>query len=244
MKTARQCTSTGTGRTRSSDGIPAYCGITVLLDCMYQKMEILHEQLKFILAPRIVIAELASNPRAAFVGFKHVLYIAVLWEIAVLLWALGGATVTMPAFLKIPDDSYYFYQLTFMIPMFLVTWLIAAATAYLLSKSVGGIGSFDTILGGFGITAPVSGYFALIPDFLQGLLWTTKWIPFDEYQALTSRGLPAILVWGYMLAYSIAYLTLYSATVRHSQNLSRVRSIFVAAVAYALSAFFFLVIIR
>jgi hypothetical protein len=67
---------------------------------------------------------------------EHVLTLAVLWEFALLLLALGGATPTIPAFLKIPAEQYYFYQLTFYIPMFLVAWLLAGGIAYLLAYSI------------------------------------------------------------------------------------------------------------
>ena len=207
-------------------------------------MTIIQEQMRFIRSPRTAIAILENDPRAAFVGFKHVLFLAVLWEFALLLWALGGASPTIPAFLKIPEEKYYFYQLIYYIPMFLVAWLLASSIAYVLSKSFGGNGSYDTILGGFGMTALVSGYFALIPDFIQGVLWTTGWVPFTEYQELTSHGFLAVLVSGYLLAYSIAYLLLYSATIHYSQNLSKSKSVFVAVIAYFVSVFFFMVIVR
>ena len=92
-------------------------------------MAIIGEQLQLIRSPRAAITKLANHPRAAFVGFRHVLVLAILYELAIFLWALGGATPTMPAFLRIPDDSYYYYQLIFMIPMILVVWLVAGAIA-------------------------------------------------------------------------------------------------------------------
>jgi len=67
---------------------------------------------------------------------EHVLILAVLWEFALLLWALGGATRTIPAFLEIPAEQYCFYQLIFYIPMFLVAWLLASGIAYLLAYSI------------------------------------------------------------------------------------------------------------
>ena len=207
-------------------------------------MTIIRDQLQLIRSPKTAIAKLENDPRAAFVGFKHVLFLAVLWEFALLLWALGGATPTIPAFLKIPDEQYYFYQLIFYIPMFLVTWLLASDIAYMLSKAFGGSGSYDTILGGFGMAAFISGYFALIPDFIQGVLWTTGWVPFTEYQELTSHGFLAVIVWGYLLAYSIAYLLLYSVTIHYSQNLSQSKSVIVAVSAYFVSVFFFMIIVR
>lgn len=209
-----------------------------------KEMNTIQEQIQFIRSPRTAIAILENDPRAAFVGFRHVLILAVLWEFALLLWALGGATPTIPTFLKIPEEKYYFYQLIYYIPMFLVAWLFASGIAYVLSKAIGGSGSYDTILGGFGMTAFISGYFALIPDFIQGVLWTTGWVTFAEYQELTSHGFLAVIVSAYLTAYSIAYLFLYSTTIHYSQNLSKGKSVIVAVVAYFASVFLFMVIVR
>lgn len=170
--------------------------------------------------------------------------LAILYELAILLWALGDATPTMPAFLKIPADGYYYYQLIFIIPMILIVWLLSGGIAYVLSKALGGNGSYDTILGGFGIAALFSTYFALIPDFVQGALWATGWVPFAEYQQATSRGLLAALVWGYIVAYNVSYLILYTVTVRYSQNLGIMKSAFVAAIAFFVSASLFITIVR
>lgn len=207
-------------------------------------MKIIREQLQFVRSPRTAIANLVSDPGAAFVGFRHVLCLAVLWEFVLLLWALGGATPTIPAFLKIPDAKYYFYQLIYYIPMFFVAWLLAGGIAYLLSKAFGGRGTYDTILGGFGMAAFISGYFALIPDFIQGVLWTTGWVPFARYQELTSQGFLAVIVTGYLAAYSISYLLLYAVTIHYSQDLSKSKSVIVAVVAYFVSVFFFMIIVR
>jgi hypothetical protein len=195
-------------------------------------MKTIQDQIEFLRSPKSVLIRLAGNPRAAFVGLKQVLVVAVLYEIAILLWALGADTVTLPVFLKIPEEQYYFYELAFLIPLFLVTWLLASAIAYLMSKLMGGSGRFDAILGGFGLTMAVSAYFTLIPDYIQGILWTTGWVPFAEYQELTGRGILLIIVWLYMLAYTLAHLLLYAITVQHTQGLGRARSALVAIVAF------------
>jgi hypothetical protein len=207
-------------------------------------MAILKEQLELIRSPKTTITRLASNPRAVFVGFKHIFILAVLYELAFLLWALGDATVTMPAFLKIPEDRYYFYELIFAIPVFFVVWIVAGGAAYLLSKAIGGNGSYDTILGGFGIAAFISAYFSLIPDFIQGMLWTTGWVPFPEYQEATSRGPLLVLVWGYIIAYNVSHLVLYTVTIRYSQNLGIWKSAIVAIISYFTSIGIFITFIR
>ncbi|OGO72840.1 MAG: hypothetical protein A2Z49_05735 [Chloroflexi bacterium RBG_19FT_COMBO_56_12] len=195
-------------------------------------MTIIQDQLDFIKSPNTVVKRLATDPRAAFVGLRNVLAIAVLYEIAILLWAFGADSLTLPALLRIPEQQYYFYELVFLIPLFLFTWLLASGIAYLMFKAMGGSGSFDAILGGFGLTMAVSAYFTLIPDYVQGVLWTTGWVPFPEYQELTGRGILLIVVWAYLLAYVLAHLLLYSVTVQHTQGLNRTRSAFVAFVSF------------
>lgn len=207
-------------------------------------MKIIQEQIRFVRSPGEFVEGLAHDRGAAYVGFRHVLTIAVLWEGAIVLWTLGDAVVTLPAFLKIPVDRYYLYQLIFMIPMFLAAWILAAGIGYLLSKPFGGAGSFDTILGGFGLTTAVSGYFALIPDYVQGILWTTGWIPFAEYQEITSHGFPAVVVWTYLLAWLFAHLALYSATIYYAARISLPKSVLVAAVAFSGSFAVWITIVR
>lgn len=190
------------------------------------------EQRDFIMSPTAFARRLASNPSAAKVGFWNVFAIAVLYEIAIVLWAFGAADVTLPAFLKIPEQQYYLYELAFLIPLFIITWLLASAIAYVMSKALGGSGTFDALLGGFGLTMAVSAYFTLIPDYIQGILWTTALVPFQEYQEITGKGMLLVIVWTYMLAYTFSHLILYSVVVRHTQGLSKIRSAAVGIVSF------------
>ena len=84
-------------------------------------MTILREQLSFIRSPDSFLQELTIDSRGLLTGFRNVIAIAVLYEMAILLWAFGSNGVTLPPFLKIPEKNYYFYELIFLIPMFIVT---------------------------------------------------------------------------------------------------------------------------
>lgn len=127
-------------------------------------MLIIKDQLNFIRSPNAVLQRLAGDPNAAQVGFKNILGIALLYEFAILLWAFGAEGITLPSFLRLPEDQYYFYELIFLIPLFICTWLLASGIANLTSKLLGGKGNFVTVLGGFGLSIAVSSYFTLIPD--------------------------------------------------------------------------------
>jgi len=188
--------------------------------------------------------QLTTGRRAVLTGFRNVLAIAVLYEIAILLWALGSDGVTLPPFLRIPEEQYYFYELIFLVPMFLVTWLLASGLAYVMSMALGGNGPFDAILGGFGVSMAISFYFSLIPDYIQGILWTTGWVPFHEYLEITSEGILLVMVWTYLLAWFLAHLILYSLTILHTQGLSRIRSALVALVSFLGSFAVWITIVR
>jgi hypothetical protein len=195
-------------------------------------MTLFRDQLDFVKSPSSFATRLVADSRAVLVGFRHVLAIAILYEGAILLWALGADDVTLPAFLQIPEQQYYFYELIFLIPLFILTWLLASAIAYVFSKALGGRGSYDALLGGFGLTMAVSAYFTLIPDYIQGILWTTGWVPFSEYQEITGRGILLIIVWVYILAYTLSHILLYSMTIHHTQSLGRFKSTLVGIVSF------------
>lgn len=195
-------------------------------------MTIIRDQFAFVRSPKRFARNLTTDPKAVQTGFRNVLAVAILYEGAILLWALGADGVTLPAFLRIPEEQYYFYELVFLIPLFFLTWLLAASIAYVASKALGGRGSFDPLLGGFGVAIAISAYFTLIPDYIQGVLWTSGWVPFREYQELTGSGILHVIVWAYMLAYTLCHLILYGITVSQTQNLSRTRSAVVALVSF------------
>lgn len=207
-------------------------------------MTIIRDQLNFVKSPRAFVKQLTTDPKAMLIGFRNILAIAVLYEIAILLWALGSDGVTLLAFLRIPEEQYYFYELIFLIPMFIVTWLLASGIAYVISKALGGRGSFDAILGGFGVSMAVSFYFSLIPDYIQGILWTTGWVPFHQYLEITSQGIPLVIVWTYLLAWVLAHLVFYSITIYQTQGLSSIRSTFTAFVSFLGSFAVWITIVR
>jgi hypothetical protein len=195
-------------------------------------MTFLRDQVNFIRSPSSTLKRLAADSRALRVGFRNALAIAILYEGALLLWAWGADGVTLPAFLRIPDQQYYFYELIFLIPLFIVTWLLASAIAYVLAKALNGSGSYDALLGGFGLTMAVSAYFTLIPDYIQGFPWTTGLVPFQQYQEVTGRGILFIMVGLYILAYTLSHIVLYSMTVRHTQGLGKFKSSLIGLISF------------
>ena len=90
----------------------------------------------------------------------------------------------------------------------------------------------------------ISCYISLVPDYIQGILWTTGWVPFHEYLEITSKGIPLLIVWIYMLAWFFIHLMLYSITIRHTQGLGRTQSTIVAAISFLGSFAIWITIVR
>jgi hypothetical protein len=198
-------------------------------------MTFIKDQVDFVKSPNSYLKQLPTDSRAIVIGFRNALAVAILYEGAILFWALGADDVTLPAFLRIPEQQYYSYELIFLIPLFIVTWLLASAIAYVLSRAFGGSGSYDALLGGVGLTMAISAYFTLIPDYIQGILWTSGLVPFYDYLEITGQGILLIIVWMYMLMYTLSHIVLYSMTVHYTQSLGRFRSFIVGVLSFIVS---------
>lgn len=192
-------------------------------------------QIQLVRSPGTYLKGLLHNPNNVKFGFSYLIFGALLYGGAFILWAFGADTVTFPAFLKIPEETYYLFELIFVIPLFIITWLLASGIAYLLVKSFGGKGSFDLILAGYGISMSVSLYPTLIPDYIQGILWVSGIVPFEEYMSITGEGIWPVIIWTYMLAYSFLHIFFYSMTIYHTQSISKNKSWIIGTLSYLLS---------
>lgn len=196
-------------------------------------MSFVRYQVGFIRSPMETIARVSARSDSALIGFKNILLAACLYEVAILLWLVGGARVTAPAFLRIPDEHYYSYEVIFFIPVFVGAWLMAAGIIYLLSKVLGSSGGFDSLLGSLGIAIAVCAYFTLLPDLIQGVLFSTRWIPQEQYLALTGRGVWVVVVWVYLTGYLFSNIAAFILSTYCTQALSKSKSILLGVLGFA-----------
>ncbi len=56
------------------------------------------------------------------------------WAIAVIIWVYLKAIPWVPTFIKIPDESYYFWEFVGALPVFLLPMVMVAGTIHLLSR--------------------------------------------------------------------------------------------------------------
>jgi len=108
-------------------------------------------------------------------GLAAVLLLSILYSIAVLIsWAKGGAPSGYEPFLRIPTESYYFWQTFFTIPVGLIGWIFFAGSAQLLSRKLGGQGSFEENLAVLGFPYILMLPFSWLPEFI-GIFLPHPW---------------------------------------------------------------------
>jgi len=196
-------------------------------------MSFIRYQIRFVRSPRKAIDLLREQSDAVLIGFRNVLLAACLYEVVIVLWLIGDAQVTAPPFLRIPDERYYSYEVIFLIPIFIVAWLVGAGIIYMFTRILGAAGDFDSLLGSLGTNVAVCAYFTLIPDLVQGVLFSTGWMRQDQYLTTTGRGVWAVVVGAYLLGYLASNITGFVLSTYYTQGLSKLQSTLLGLTGFA-----------
>jgi len=155
-------------------------------------------------------------------GFAAVMLLCVLYSVAVLIGFFKGATPAgYEPFLRIPTESYYLWQTFFTIPVGLIGWILFAGAAQLLSRSLGGQGSFEDNLAVLGfpfiLMLPFSWFPEMVMTFLPWWWDAPAWVASTPYRVGVST------VW---------FLIVSAIALRQAQNLSVNRAVFSTLVSF------------
>jgi hypothetical protein len=122
-----------------------------------------------IIHPGRTFKALSSGPRPLFSGLKVVLAGGFLYALAAAGLAVSGALVTAPAVLPLAPENYYFWEMIFALPVFVLAWLAAG-----LAGGLGGLGrasgSFKGYLAALGPALVVPTLLAWIPQAVLAVL--------------------------------------------------------------------------
>jgi hypothetical protein len=150
--------------------------------------------------------------------------------IAVLAWG-GDRPGNWGPWLRIPSDSYFWWECVFIGPVIVGSGLLAAACMYLLAKAAGGTGSFDDTLALTGPAVAFATLFTLVPDLVIGVLLVTHVLDLDAWMyGITHAGLTLFLVWAYMLLYIAAFTVAFPLVVA---TVHRLRPVVAAPIGLA-----------
>jgi hypothetical protein len=163
-----------------------------------------------VVTPRRAFDALMADPARLGHGAALISAKAAAYTVVVLLLHLGGVPIMIPAWIAIPVERYYFWEIFFIAAVTLGGWILAAGVVQLASTRRGGTGRFEDVLAttAFAITLPSLA--TLLPDFLVGLLTSLGLLdPLEWARTSVAPGGWRTVIWSYLALYLVALLALY-----------------------------------
>jgi hypothetical protein len=175
-----------------------------------------------VIHPQQTIRQVIMEEKKVAYGLAAVLLLSILYSIAVLIsWAKGGAPSGYEPFLRIPTESYYFWQTFFTVPVGLIGWIFFAGSTQLLSKKLSGQGSFEENLAVLGFPYILMLPFSWLPEFICIFL-SHPWVTAIYSGAVTAIRVGISVIW--FAAVSIV-------AIKQAQRLSTSRASLAAIVS-------------
>jgi len=118
--------------------------------------------------PVHTLGVLREDPKRLGRSFAVYAFLCVLYTLTVLVAHMRGFGPAVEPILKIPAENYYFFQVFFQVPFFIVTNIVFAGIVRLLSAMVKGQGTFEDIFSILCVSFPLP-------------MMITMWIPETVY---------------------------------------------------------------
>ncbi len=155
-------------------------------------------------------------------GFAAVMVLSILYSVSVLIgYGKGLSPVGYEPFLRIPAESYYLWQTFFTIPVGLIGWILFVGSAQLLSRTLGGQGTFEDSLAVLGFPFILMLPFGWFPEMMV-MSFAPEWWGTPAW-GTTDLVLVGVSTLWFLIASAIA--------LRQAQNLSLSRAVFAALVS-------------
>lgn len=198
-----------------------------------------------IFRPRKTFTSLLSDPQQISKATKAILLIGILYTLTVAGFALSGAMIMAPAWVNIPAENYYFWEIFFAMPVTILDWILVAGLIHLLSRWLKGSGTFEK-------TLAVLGFAIAIPNFVTWIIETAVvvlMITGVKTQAelvtiISNKGIWQLLWIGYQLLAVGWLFLLFPLAVAIAQKLSWLKALFVGVMAAVLFMAVMLIFIR
>ena len=197
-----------------------------------------------VFRPNTAFAALQSDPRRFSKGFRAVLAPGILFAVTAGLLAVGGAQVAAPPVLPLAGENYYFFQIFFALPVFLVGWILAGSFARVFGRWRKGSGSYRGTLAALGFAFGVPALAAWVPQAVFAAL-TLLEMRQDEFMDMTAQpGLQRTIAFAMQGLVAVWTIFLSAAAVRAGLKLHWAKALPVGLLTAALFLAFILVFIR
>jgi len=198
-----------------------------------------------IIKPRSTFNRLLADPEQLTHSIRAILLIGVLYTLTVIGLAIVGADISEPAWIAIPAEQYYFWQIFFQIPVFVLGWILAAGLAQLMSKAFKGSGTFEGTFAVLGFALTIPSFVAWIPETIVTTLFLSGTMSQQEWIAIISRpGFWQVFTMAYQVVALAWFLTLFPVAIAAAQKLRWWQAAIIGILTVAIVGLVTLIFIR
>ena len=163
----------------------------------------------------------------------------------VMLYLGHGAPSTFTPWLNIPKEQYYFYNMFLVAPSMILAWFAAAAYVQVVSRALGGNGTFEATLALLGLSISVAMWTTLLHDLTMSFLSATQIIDARQHEiAMNTPTVWRTILWVCFAAYFFAFTALFYKTVRVVHKSGRIASFLIGFSGFLLFQVIFLIFNR
>ena len=156
-----------------------------------------------------------------------------------------GAPSTLTPWLNISKEDYYSVNRFLLAPSMIICWFTATSFIQVISRLLGGAGTFEQTLSTISLSISIAMWGALIHDLPMSFLSAVGVIDAKQHEiAMNSPTIFRTILWICYSIYFIAFLILFPTSVRVVHKLNRMKSIVIGSLAFIIFQTIFLIFNR
>jgi hypothetical protein len=187
-----------------------------------------------IVSPKRSFEKVIAGDNYLGLSFLYILIPIVAYTLMYVFLTIGnGAPSVFTPWLNIPKESYYAVNRFLLAPSMLLCWLATTAAAQILSRLFRGTGTFEQTLVVLALSISIAMWGGLIHDLPMSFLSAIGVINSIEHEiAMNSPTIFRTLLWIAYSIYLIAFLVLFSLSVKTVHKLTWFKSIVIGTLSF------------
>jgi len=204
------------------------------------------DYLQTIYKPRQTFEELLSMDNLYKLSLAYISIPIICYTLMyVFLTIAKGAPSTLTPWLSISKADYYSINRFLLAPSMIICWFTATSFIQVVSRLLGGTGTFEQTLSTIALSISIAMWGALVHDLPMSFLSAIGVINASEHEiAMNSPTIFRTILWICYSVYFFAFFILFSISVRVVQKLNWVKSITIGSLAFILFQTIFLIFNR
>ena len=157
----------------------------------------------------------------------------------------NGAPSTLTPWLNISKENYYSINRFLLAPSMIICWFTATSFIQVISRLLGGAGTFEQTLSTISLSISIAMWGALIHDLPMSFLSAVGIIDASQHEiAMNSLTIFRTILWICYSIYFIAFFILFPISVRVVHKLNWIKSIIIGSLAFIIFQTIFLIFNR